>query len=44
MNLRRVVPLTVIVLLALAVPASAGVGLNSYKANAKGLKQLRELK
>src|SRR4051795_12112674 len=39
-----VVALTALLVLAVAVPASAGVGLNAYKANAKGLKQLRELK
>ena len=39
-----VVALTALLVLAVAVPASAGTGLNAYKANAKGLKQLRELK
>ena len=39
-----VVALTALLVLAIAVPASAGVGLNAYRANAKGLKQLRELK
>ena len=39
-----VVALTALLVLAVAVPASAGVGLNAYRANAKGLKQLRELK
>src|SRR3954466_1078571 len=39
-----VVALTALLVLAIAAPASAGVGLNAYKANAKGLKQLRELK
>src|SRR4051794_8746199 len=41
---RRVVPLVLLLLLVLAVPASAGTGLHAYRANAKGLKQLRELK
>src|SRR6185295_10384761 len=40
-----VVALTALLVLAvIAVPASAGVGLNAYRANAKGLKQIRELK
>jgi hypothetical protein len=39
-----VVALIALLALAIAAPASAGVGLNAYKANAKGLKQLRELK
>jgi murein tripeptide amidase MpaA len=39
-----VVALTALVLLALAAPASAGTGLNAYKAKARGAKQLRELK
>jgi hypothetical protein len=45
MKLRgAVVALTALVVLALAAPASAGTGLNSYKAKARGAKQLRELK
>jgi Zinc carboxypeptidase len=45
MMLRRcVVALTALALLAFAAPASAGVGLQSYRVNAKGLKQVRELK
>src|SRR3954452_18285955 len=44
MTPRRVVPLVLLLLLVLAVPASAGTGLHAYRANAKGLKQLRELK
>ena len=36
--------LTALVTLALAAPASAGVGLNSYKAKARGATQLQELK
>src|SRR6185436_4014551 len=39
-----VVALVALLMLAIAVPASAGVGLNAYRANAKGLKQIRELK
>src|SRR6185312_13377048 len=39
-----VVALTALLVLAIAAPASAGVGLNAYRANAKGLKQLTELK
>src|SRR5215207_892454 len=39
-----VVALTALVVLALAAPASAGTGLNAYKAKARGAKQLRELK
>src|SRR3954466_8132620 len=39
-----VVALVALLVLAVAAPASAGVGRNAYKANAKGLKQLRELK
>jgi hypothetical protein len=38
------VALVALVVLVVASPASAGVGLNAYRANAKGLKQLRELK
>ena len=41
---RLIVALVALVLLALAAPASAGVGLNAYKAKARGAKQLRELK
>jgi Zinc carboxypeptidase/Immune inhibitor A-like, MAM domain len=45
MKLRgAVVALTALVVLALAAPAVAGTGLNSYKAKARGAKQLRELK
>src|SRR5687768_13367885 len=44
MLLRRVVPLTVLAVLLLAVPASAGVGLNAYKAKARGAGEIRELK
>ena len=45
MKLRGVVvALTAVVVLALAAPAVAGTGLNSYKAKARGAKQLRELK
>ena len=39
-----VVALTALLVLAVAVPASAGVGLNAYKAKARSVKQLRELK
>jgi len=39
-----VVALTALLVLAIAVPASAGVGLNAYRAKAKSVKQLRELK
>jgi hypothetical protein len=39
-----VVALVALIVLALAAPASAGVGLNAYKAKARGAKQLRELK
>ena len=36
--------LVAVLVLAIAVPASAGTGLNAYKAKARGAKQLRELK
>src|SRR5688500_8604935 len=36
--------LVALLVLAIAVPASAGVGLKAYKAKARGAKQLRELK
>src|SRR5215210_2213909 len=39
-----VVALVAVVLLVLAAPASAGVGLNAYEAKARGAAQLRELK
>jgi hypothetical protein len=44
MKLRGAVALAALVVLALAAPAVAGTGLNSYKAKARGAKQLRELK
>jgi hypothetical protein len=44
MTLRRALPLTLIALLMLAVPASAGTGLNAYKVKFHGAKQLRVLK
>jgi hypothetical protein len=45
MKLRgAVVALVALVVLALAAPASAGTGLNAYKAKARGAKQLSELK
>jgi hypothetical protein len=45
MKLRgAVVALAALAVLALAAPAVAGTGLNSYKAKARGAKQLRELK
>ena len=36
--------LAALLVLAVAAPASAGVGLNAYKAKARGAKQIRELK
>lgn len=39
-----VVALTALLVLAIAAPASAGVGLNAYRAKAKSVTQLRELK
>jgi hypothetical protein len=44
MTIRRLLPLALVAALVLAVPASAGTGLNAYKAKARGAAQLRELK